>query len=133
VKTPAAIGATLFKHPAERAPERQRGRFEQVAEKASFLASSPPFFALCFAAVLVWAIGLACGVDNRFLTAVSGAMTALTLALVALVKNADMRSELAIQRKLDAIASALLDDRRGMNSADTESGLEDAIGLHDEI
>jgi low affinity Fe/Cu permease len=123
----------LLKHPAERAPERQRGKFERIAEQASFLASSPPFFLLCFAAVLVWAVGLACGVDDRFLTALSGTMTALTLALVALVKNADMRSELAIQRKLDAIASALLDDRRGGSKADTESGLEEAIGLHDEI
>jgi low affinity Fe/Cu permease len=123
----------LLKHPAERAPQRQRGKFERVAEQASFLASSPPFFLLCFAAVLVWAIGLASGADDRFLTALSGTMTALTLALVALVKNADMRSELAIQRKLDAIASALLDDRRGESKADTESGLEEAIGLHDEI
>lgn len=125
--------ATLLKHPAERGPERQRGAFERVAEQASFLASSPPFFALCFAAVLVWAIGLACGADDRFLTAISGAMTALTLVLVALVKNADMRSELAIQRKLDAIAGALLDERRGARNVVTESVLEDAIGLHDEI
>jgi low affinity Fe/Cu permease len=127
------VRTALLKHPAERVSERQRGRFERVAEQASFLASSRPFFALCFAAVLAWAIGLACGADDRFLTAISGAMTALTLTLVALVKNADMRSELAIQRKLDAIASALLDQRRGSSSVDTESGLEEAIGLHDEI
>jgi hypothetical protein len=44
-----------------------------------------------------------------------------------------MRSELAIQRKLDAIASPLLDERHGRSSVDTGSGLEEAIGLHDEI
>jgi low affinity Fe/Cu permease len=60
-------------------------------------------------------------------------MTVLTLVLVALVKNAEMRSERAIQRKLDAIASALLEDRRGDSRGDAESDLEDAIGLHDEI
>jgi low affinity Fe/Cu permease len=59
-------------------------------------------------------------------------MTALTLALVALVKNAEMRSERAIQHKLDAIAAALLEDRRG-GSGGAESDLEGAIGLHDEI
>lgn len=123
----------MLRHPAERAPERQRGRFERLAEQASFLASSPPFFAVCFLAVAVWAIGLGLGADDRFLTATSGAMTVLTLALVALVKNAEMRSERAIQQKLDAIASALLDDRRGGSSERAESKLQDAIGLHDEI
>jgi low affinity Fe/Cu permease len=123
----------VFRHPAERGPEQERGRFEQLAEQASFLASSPPFFGICFAAVIVWAVGLGLGADDRFLTAISGAMTALTLALVALVKNAEMRSERAIQRKLDAIASALLEDRRGERRGDAESDLEDAIGLHDEI
>jgi len=121
----------MLRHPAERASE-QRGRFERLAEQASFLASSPPFFVLCFAAVVVWTVGLIVGADDRFLTAIAGAMTALTLALVALVKNAEMRSERAIQRKLDAIAAALLDGRRGGN-LDAESDLEDAIGLHDEI
>ena len=121
----------VLKHPAERAPERERGPFEELAEHASFLASSPPFFALCFCAVVAWAIGLILGADDRFLTAMSGAMTALTLALVALVKNAEMRSEHAIHRKLDAIATALLANQRGEN--DTEAELEDAIGLHNEV
>jgi low affinity Fe/Cu permease len=122
----------MLRHPAERGQERHRGRFERLAEKASFLASSPPFFSLCFVAVLAWAIGLAVGADDRFVSAVSGAMTALTLALVALVKNAEMRSERAIQHKLDAIAAALLEDRRGGTGA-AETDLEGAIGLHDEI
>ena len=122
----------VLRHPAERLPQRQRGRFERLAERASFLASSPPFFALCFGAVLAWAIGLAAGADNRFLTAISGGMTALTLGIVALVKNAEMRSERAIQQKLDAIAAALLERRRGADG-EAESDLEDAIGLHDEI
>ena len=122
----------MFRHPAERAPERER-RFEQLAEQASFLASSPAFFGVCAVAVVVWMLGLGLGADDRFLTAISGAMTVLTLVLVALVKNAEMRSERAIQRKLDAIASALLEDRRGDSRGDAESDLDDAIGLHDEI
>lgn len=43
-----------------------------------------------------------------------------------------MRSERAIQQKLDAIAAALLERRRG-ERAGAEHDLEDAIGLHDEI
>ena len=36
----------------------------------------------------------------------------LTLVLVALLKNAELRSERAIQQKLDAITSSLMQDKR---------------------
>ena len=50
----------------------------------------------------------------------------------ALLKNAELRSERAIQRKLDAIASSLLQDKRG-GEGDSERDLEQAIGVHEEI
>jgi len=119
-------------HPADRTEGDERGHFERLAEYGSFLASSPVFFAIGVAAVLVWAVGLATGASDRFEAAAAGAISALTLVLVALLKNAELRSERAIQRKLDAIASSLLEDKRG-TERDAERDLERAIGVHEQI
>jgi hypothetical protein len=53
--------------------------------------------------------------------------------LVALLKNAELRAERAIQQKLDAIAGALLHDRVGGKAGESERDLEEAIGLHEDI
>ena len=124
------LGRTLT-HPADRTEDR-RGRFDQFSESASFLASSPLFFALCALLIAVWAIGLLTGASDRFLTAAAGLMSAVTLILVALLKNAELRAERAIQTKLDAIAASLLEDRRG-HRGDAEGELERSIGVHDHI
>ncbi len=90
------------------------------------------FFVLCLAIVLAWAGGLVLGANDRFEAASAGLMPAMTLMLVALLKNAELRAERAIQRKLDAIASALLDHEPGdRGSSDRE--LKDAIGMHEQI
>jgi low affinity Fe/Cu permease len=128
---PPQLKVTL-RHPADRTEQAERGRFELLAERASFLASSPLFFAVCIALVLVWMAGLLAGASDRFETVAAGAMSALTLLLVALLKNAELRAERAIQRKLDAIASSLLEDKRG-HEGDAEHQLEGAIGVHDQI
>jgi len=122
-----------FRHPAERDEGAERGGFEHLAEYGSFFASSPLFFALCLAVVLVWAGGLVAGASDRFEATVAGLVSVLTLILVALLKNAELRSELAIHRKLDAIASALLEGKRGGGDGGSEQDLERAIGLHEEI
>lgn len=122
-----------FRHPADRIDGEPRGRFEHLAEYGSFFASSPFFFVLCLTVVLVWAGGLVVGASGRFESAVAGLVSVLTLVLVALLKNAELRSELAIQRKLDAIATALLQDKRGEEDGSSEQELEQAIGLHEEI
>lgn len=120
-----------LEHPSDRVEDR-RGRFAQFAQRASFLASSPLFFLFCAVLVIVWVAGLALGASDRFETAAAGAMSAVTLILVALLKNAELRAERALQTKLDAIASALLEDRRG-HAGDAESKLEESIGVHEEI
>lgn len=118
-------------HPADRS-EANRGPFDQFAERASFLASSPLFFGLCAGLILLWLLGYVIGVSDRLENAAIGAMSALTLILVALVKNAELRAERALQQKLDAIAISLLEDRRG-HSGDAEDRLEESIGIHKEI
>ena len=82
--------------------------------------------------VAVWAVGLAVGASDRFEAATAGLMSAATLILVAVLKNSELRAERALQTKLDAIASALLEDRRG-HSGDAEEQLERSIGVHEQI
>lgn len=120
-------------HPADRLEGVERGRFERLAESGSFLAGSPFFFAICLLVILAWAVGLIVGASDRFEAASAGLVSVLTLVLVALLKNAELRSERAIQQKLDAIAGSLLQDRRGGDERASERDLEDAIGLHEEI
>lgn len=119
-------------YPADRTEGAERGRFERLAESGSFLASSPLFFGVCLIVLVVWMVGLVAGASNQFETAATGLISAVTLVLVALLKNAELRAERAIQRKLDAIASSLLQDKRGGNG-DSEQHLEEAIGVHEQI
>jgi low affinity Fe/Cu permease len=125
-----AAGRSL-QHPADRTQDR-RGRFDQFAERMSFLASSPVFFVLCAAIVAAWAVGLAVGASDRFVAATAGLMSAVTLILLAVLKNSELRTDRALHTKLDAIASSLLEDRRG-HQGDAEEQLERSIGVHDEI
>ena len=126
----AGLSRTL-QHPADRIEDR-RGRFDQFAERASFLASSPLFFVFCVALVVAWAVGLAVGASDRFEAATAGGMSAVTLILVAVLKNSELRTDRALHTKLDAIASAFLEERRG-HQGDAEEQLERSIGVHDEI
>jgi low affinity Fe/Cu permease len=129
----ARLARRTFRHPADRTQGAERGRFERLAEYGSFLASSPFFFAVCLLVILGWLVGLMLGASDRFEMAAGGLVSALTLVLVALLKNAELRSERAIQRKLDAIASSLLQDKRGDDDGGSERDLEQAIGVHEEI
>ncbi|MFL5860308.1 MAG: low affinity iron permease family protein [Solirubrobacteraceae bacterium] len=129
VRAPS-LGRPL-EHPADRS-DHQRTRFDRFAERMSFLASSPVFFALCVVIVIVWAVGLAVGASDRFEAATAGLMSAVTLILVAVLKNSELRTDRALHTKLDAIASSLLEDRRG-HRGDAEQQLERSIGVHDEI
>ena len=127
------LARRTLRHPADRTEGPERGPFEHLAEYGSFLASSPFFFAVCLLVILAWVIGLIAGASDRFEVAAAGLISALPLVLVALLKNADLSSERAIQRKLDAIASSLLQDKRGDDDRDSERDLEDAIGVHEDI
>ncbi|MGW3916780.1 low affinity iron permease family protein [Streptomyces sp. NPDC005070] len=101
-----------FQHPADRGGE-ERGRFERLAESGSRFTSSPVFFALCVALVSATVAVHVAGLAGEWLLLAGDAMTAVTLLLLALLKNSELRSERAIQRKLDAIASALLEAQEG--------------------
>jgi hypothetical protein len=51
---------------------------------------------------------------------------------VAVLKNAELRTERTLQTKLDAIAGSLLEDRRG-HPGDAEEQLERSIQIQEQI
>jgi low affinity Fe/Cu permease len=118
-------------HPVDRGGEG-RGRFERLAERASNISSSPAFFLACAGLVVAWTLSFVLGWPADVRAYLGDLLTAVTLALVALVKNAERRSEHAIQVKLDAIARALLAAGEGREGAGADE-LERAIGRHEEV
>jgi low affinity Fe/Cu permease len=121
----------LLRHPTERS--EGPGRFESAAEVASNLASSSVFFSLCILVIAVWVVGLIVGLSNSIESGITGSMTAMTLLLVAVLKNSERRAERAMQLKLDAIATALLEGRENGPGPEAKADLEEAVRLHEEI
>jgi low affinity Fe/Cu permease len=119
-------------HPTERGEPGKRGRFDRVAEAASNFASSPLFFATCILIVALWLATHAAGLSTEWQHLAGDAMAAVTLLLVALVKNSELRAEHAVQSKLDAIAAAMLEQREG-KTTEAHDDLERAIGRHREV
>ncbi|WP_055491350.1 low affinity iron permease family protein [Streptomyces sp. TP-A0356] len=120
----------IFKSPVERGGP-QRGKFEDLAEKASNMTSSPLFFLICLAFVGFFVASHAAGLSVEWLLLAGESMSAVTLLLLALLKNSEMRAEHAIQRKLDAIAGALLDMNKGKDSRALRE-LRDSIRMEEE-
>ena len=94
-----------LKHPTERGDAGQRGFFDRLAQRASYFSSSPLFFILCVALVLAWLAGYVFDAGSSYEQALGTALTAVTLLLVALLKNAELRSEAAILRRLARAAT----------------------------
>jgi low affinity Fe/Cu permease len=121
-----------LKHPTERGETGQRGFFDRLAQRVSYFSSSPLFFFLCVALVLAWVGGYVFGAGDAYEQAIGTALTAVTLLLVALLKNAELRSEAAIQHKLDALATGMLEAIRN-EGQQADPMLERAIGLDEEL
>ena len=111
---------------------RGRGLFDHVAQSASNFTSSPSFFAFCVVVVALWLGTHVAGLSTEWQHLSGDAMAAITLLLLALLKNSELRAEHAVQRKLDAIAAAILEQREGKTS-DAHAALEEAIGMHEEV
>jgi low affinity Fe/Cu permease len=119
-----------LKSPAQRGGPK-RGPFEEFAEKASNLTSSPLFFLICLAFVGFFIASHAARLPLEWLLLAGESMTAVTLLLLALLKNAEMRAEHAIQRKLDAIAGALLEMNKDSDSRALKQ-LRESIRMEEE-
>ncbi|WP_345624311.1 low affinity iron permease family protein [Streptomyces ziwulingensis] len=119
-----------LQHPAERGGPR-RGPFERLAERASNFTSSPAFFGICLLMVGI-VVGVHIAKAPLTWTMLAGeAMTAVTLLLLALLKNSERRAEHAVQRKLDAIAAALLESQRD-EPGPAQRSLRTAIGIEEQ-
>ncbi|WP_406193481.1 low affinity iron permease family protein [Kitasatospora sp. NBC_01560] len=118
-------------HPATRR-DGGRGRFERLAEAASNLTSSPAFSAFCVLLVAAFVVVHAAGLSTEWQILVGDTMTAITLLLLALLKNAERRAEHAVQRKLDAIAAALLEEHEG-HEGEAHRALRKAIRMEERL
>ncbi|MEU8777625.1 low affinity iron permease family protein [Streptomyces sp. NPDC048606] len=119
-----------LEHPAKRGGEGQ-DPFARLAERASNFTSSPLFFFLCLLLIAGVVTVHVLKVPLSWALLVGESMAAVTLLLLALLKNSERRAEHAIQRKLDAIAAALLEMERG-EPGPAARDLRKAIGIEDE-
>lgn len=110
-------------------------RFDRFAEGASRIAGQALFFALCVLLVVIWAPSyFVFGKLNTWQLVINTATTIITFLLVALLQNTQRRTEIVLQRKLDAIAAALADLMEHTVGVDTDlrgdiERLERAVGL----
>lgn len=121
-----------LKHPSARGELGTATRFDRLAQRVSYFSSSPLFFFLCVVLVLAWVGGYVFGASARYEQAAGTALTTITLLLVALLKNAELRAEHAIQSKLDALATGMLEGLRN-EGHDADPMLEEAIAMKEEI
>ena len=121
-----------LKHPVERGVRDRRGAFDRFAQRASYFTSSPLFFLICVGLVLAWLAGYVFGASDAYEQAAGTALTATTLLLVALLKNAELRAEAAIQTKLDALATGMLEAIRS-EGQDADPMLDRAIGIDEQV
>jgi low affinity Fe/Cu permease len=121
-----------FRHPVERGEHDRRGPFDRIAQRASYFSSSPLFFVICLAMVLAWIGGYVFGASSAYEQAAGTALTATTLLLVALLKNAELRAEHAVQSKLDALATGMLEAIRNEGHK-ADPMLERAIGIDEQV
>lgn len=119
-----------FEHPAEKNEDGRVGPFEKLAELASNFTSSEAFFVVCVALVANVVVVHALHLSTSWQHLAGDAVASVALLLLALLKNSERRAEHAIQRKLDAIAAALLEQHSGRPGTAHEE-LEKAIGIEE--
>ncbi|MEU9387819.1 low affinity iron permease family protein [Streptomyces sp. NPDC048279] len=116
------------RHPAERG----RGRFEHFAESASNMTSSPAFYVFCMLLVAFFVAAHAAHLALSQQMLAGDLMTCVTLLLLALLKNSERRAERAVQRKLDAIIAALLEQSDG-EARGVRQDLRKAIRMEEDL
>lgn len=91
-------------------PNESRSGFDRFAEAASEIASHARFFVACVLLVAVWAPSyFLFGNVNTWQLVINTATTIVTFLMVALLQNAQRRSDVAMHEKLNALADGLAD------------------------
>lgn len=107
--------------------------FDRFASAASRLASRAVFFALCVTLVVLWlpSILLFRSVDTWQLV-INTVTTIITFVLVALLQNSQKRTEDALQRKMNALATGVTLLLRPGTTAERAAAVDElraAVGL----
>jgi hypothetical protein len=115
----------------------KQGMFDRFAGAASKFASRPWFFTGCVLMVLIWAPSFfVFGNVDTWQLIINTATTIITFLMVALLQNAQTRTDEATQHKLNAIAEGLSSLMRQMAEdrprlQDDIKELRQAVGLED--
>jgi hypothetical protein len=109
----------------------ERHRFDSIADAAARVVGREPFFLLCLGAVALWVVvGVIRGFGDTWLWTGALVMSVVTLLLVAILENMQRRSDQAVHRKLNTIASALAElGQSGRISEGHVVELRAAVGL----
>ncbi|MDQ4097368.1 MAG: low affinity iron permease family protein [Actinomycetota bacterium] len=114
----------------------RRTRFDDFAEGAARFVSDAPFFAACVLLIVLWVPTMFFMEMERSHLLIETATGIITLLLVALLQNAQKRSEEAVNLKLNAVAQAVADlmrERTGEEKdlRDNIEQLTDTVGLEE--
>ena len=119
-------------------PDERPGWFDHVAERASHLTGGAHFFFICVVLVIAWLplLKIMGAEASQFL--LQTVIAIVTLLLVALLQNAQKRSEDAVNLKLDAVAQGVADLMRERTGDDKDlcdniDRLMHTVGLEDRV
>jgi low affinity Fe/Cu permease len=112
--------------------------FERFVDIATKLISRAPFFAVCVAVVVIWAVSYPLWKSTtKWELAIHTFTAVLSLLLLVLLENAGRRSTEAMQEKLNVLAEALaaLMESRASDDPELEEAvvkLREAVGLEEQ-
>jgi cytochrome c-type biogenesis protein CcmH/NrfG len=115
--------------------EIRAGVFDRFAEAASEFASHARFFVACVLLVALWAPSyFLFGSLDTWQLVINTATTIVTFLMVALLQNAQRRSDVAMHEKLNALAEGLADfmEHSGPDNAELQNDMRElraAVGL----
>jgi low affinity Fe/Cu permease len=126
---------TSSEHRSPSEIDSQRGWFDELASRAQDVISRDVFFIVLVILALLWlpSYFVHGSLEHWYLTLVIPAEL-VTLFMVALSANHDRRSEQALHRKVDALATALatvIDGSAGEEAERYATELRAAVGLED--
>ena len=108
--------------------------FDRFAEAASVFASHAAFFLACVLLVVVWVPSyFIVGNVNTWQLVINTATTIVTFLLVALLQNSQRRSDVALHRKLDALADGLADLMERVSGPDDDDVDRDVVDLRQAV
>ena len=120
-----------------RETKRQRDPFERFVDLSTTLISRAPFFAVCVAVVVIWAVSFPLWSSiTKWELALHTFGAVLSLLLLVLLENAGRRNTEAMQEKLNVLAEALaaLMESRAADDPQLREAAEDlreAVGLEE--